>query len=102
MLSRRGWTQFQNLLFILEEYLCYYQGSSAKLSNGKCVIPYTEIIDHYSRLWDPFSLSPRSVNGKRVQVTNDEEYKNFPCGKPEESEEEEEQEEQEEIDCPVS
>ena len=69
------------IFFFLEEYLCYYSGTSAKFNAfGQCYIPYTEIIDHYKRLWD-FEAILTAVNGRRIQVTNDYDFlvAHYPC-----------------------
>lgn len=65
----------------IDEYLCYYEGSSAKINAlGKCVIPYIEIIAHYLSLWSVDSI-PIAVNGERVRVSNDlEAVMNYDCG----------------------
>ena len=67
------------MILIIDEYLCYYQGSIAKLVDRKCAIPYTELIEHYYNLWVPSDdIIPRLVNGNRTRVTNNENLVKYP------------------------
>lgn len=68
-------------LFLSAEFLCYYDGSSARLNLlGKCVIPYSEIIEHYKSLWDANAI-PAAVNGERNNATNNfGAVYNYSCG----------------------
>lgn len=65
----------------IAEFLCYYDGSSARLNLlGKCVIPYSEIIEHYKSLWDANAI-PAAVNGERNNATNNfGAVYNYSCG----------------------
>lgn len=65
----------------LDEYLCYYEGTSAKLNPfGKCVIPYVDIIGHFLRLWKEHAI-PEATNGQRSLATNNiDKVLGHPCG----------------------
>ncbi|XP_057295097.1 uncharacterized protein LOC130623612 [Hydractinia symbiolongicarpus] len=65
----------------IDEYLCYYEGTSAKLNPfGKCVIPYVDIIEHFLRLWKEHAI-PEATNGQRCLATNNiNRVLGHPCG----------------------
>ena len=69
-------------LFFSDDYLCHYEGTNAKIWNGKCVLPYSEVIKYFLALWKFPNYESIYAKANRLQVSNDLEYlKNYSCAK---------------------
>ncbi|XP_066927633.1 uncharacterized protein [Clytia hemisphaerica] len=57
--------------WVIDEYLCHYAGTSARIVNNQCVIPYTEVIEYFRGLWEYDNVTSEFAKATRDRVSND-------------------------------
>lgn len=62
-----------HFFYFLDEYLCYYAGTTVEVRNGKCVLPYNEVIQYFIELWQLGFVNKRA-NANRDQVSNNYDF----------------------------